>query len=90
MIYLTSPNFTAARGLAEALAGRGVDAAVVEWGKSPQAAPKPGDRWIVLSPKELPPFAPLPKCEYKQVDVDAALEMQVGLVLKDNGLEQTL
>ena len=82
-LYLTSPNFTTALRLAEAIAERGVNVCVVEFGKTPQREPAPDDRWLVLAPKELPPFAPLPKCEYGVIDVEAPLATQVGLAVQE-------
>ena|SRR5208283_436516 len=82
-LFVTSPSFTAAMRLVEALAERGVTASVAEWGKTPHTEPQADDHWIVLAPAELPAFAPLPKCEFGQIDVDAPLETQIAMVLQD-------
>ena len=81
-IYITGPSFRANVALMAELNHRlPVVVRCVNWGESPQIAPQADDHWLVLAPKELPAFAPLPKCHYGQIDVDAPLVTQVDLVL---------
>ena len=82
-LFLTGPSFAKNVALMAELLEHGVDVRCVDWGKTFQGDPLDDDRWLVLAPKELPAFAPLPQGDYGQIDVDAPLEQQVELVLQD-------
>ena len=82
-VFITGTSFAKNVALLSELLARGVDARCVDWGKTFHGEPAPDDRWIVLAPQELPPFAPLPKGDFGQVDAEAPLAEQVDLVLKE-------
>jgi hypothetical protein len=78
-LIVTSPSFSKARNLADALNARLPNrVSVVEWGQRPQREPSDDDRWIALVDNQADAGP-----NQRAVDLSTTLEEQLDLVLED-------